>query len=190
MEAIVAVYENGAGQVQKNIPVREWTLLVACFGLVAGLALYGHKVIASMGAKMTHITPSRGFCAEISFSFVVVFGSFLGIPLSTTQCIVGAIAGLGLAEGKFRESTNWRFMFTVFFAWVMTLLVCCALSALVYSFATFSPSQIYPLSEVNCLYYYAPLRNVTAGYTNTIVVTSDTYQGIIGYPSIPSMVPL
>ena len=189
-EAIVEIYENGANTVGGKVSVSYWVLLIGAFGLVFGLAVYGHVIIAAMGGKIVHLTPSRGFCAELSFSFVVVFGSFLGIPLSTTQCITGALTGIGLAEGRYKEALNWRYLGYVFTGWVFTLFVCWALSALVFSFATFSPSQIYPLSEVNCLYYYAPLRNVTAGYTDTIVVTSNTYQGIIGYPSVPSMVPL
>jgi hypothetical protein len=61
--------------------------------------------------------------------------------------------------------------------------VCGFLTATIFSFATFAPSQIYPLSEVNCLYYYAKVNNQTKGAPDSITFNNTVYQTIYGYPS-------
>jgi len=61
-------------------------------GIVLGLLLYGYKLMISLGYKITKLSPFRGFCIELSASTVVAIASFLGIPLSTTQCQVGGMS--------------------------------------------------------------------------------------------------
>lgn len=152
-----------------------------------------------MGSKYAKITPARGFCAEISFAFVVVFGSFLGLPLSTTQCIVGAIMGIGLAEGR-KDAINWKIFLKTAAGWVATLILCAIFTALIFSYAVYSPSMYYPLSKANCLTFYGGAQpvdtkqfpfffsmplNTSMGDPSsyTINVKDGTLIGLFGYPS-------
>ena len=80
--------------------------------------------------SMTKITPSRGFCIEISAAFVVTMGSFLGLPLSTTHCQVGATVGVGLCEGK--NAVNTQMIYKIMVGWVITLAVTGVSSGLLY----------------------------------------------------------
>jgi PiT family inorganic phosphate transporter len=79
--------------------VTPFMLFVGGIGIVVGLATYGYKVMATIGNKITELTPTRGYCATIAASFVVVAASGLGLPVSTTHIAVGAVMGVGIARG-------------------------------------------------------------------------------------------
>jgi len=100
-------------------PVPPWVLLLGAAGIVIGLATYGYKVIATIGRKITELTPSRGFAAELGAAGTVVLASGTGLPVSTTQTLVGAVLGVGLARGI--GALNLRVIGTVFMSWVITL---------------------------------------------------------------------
>src|SRR5690606_1252311 len=84
-----------------------------------GLATYGYKVIATIGRKITELTPSRGFAAELGAAGTVVLASGTGLPISTTHTLVGAVLGVGLARGI--GALNLRVIATIFMSWVITL---------------------------------------------------------------------
>lgn len=69
------------------------------FGIVAGLMMWGYRVIATIGKKITELTPTRGFAAEFAAASVVLFASKLGLPISGTHTLVGAVMGVGFARG-------------------------------------------------------------------------------------------
>ncbi|WVZ74792.1 hypothetical protein U9M48_022928 [Paspalum notatum var. saurae] len=69
------------------------------FGIVAGLTMWGYRVIATIGKKITELTPTRGFAAEFAAASVVLFASKLGLPVSATHTLVGAVMGVGFARG-------------------------------------------------------------------------------------------
>lgn len=100
-------------------PVPAWVLLLGAVGIVVGLATYGYKVIATVGRKITELTPSRGFAAELAAASTVVGASAIGLPVSTTHTLVGAILGVGLARGI--SALNLRVIFKIFSSWVVTL---------------------------------------------------------------------
>jgi solute carrier family 20 (sodium-dependent phosphate transporter) len=100
-------------------------------------ASYGYKVMKSIGYKLTKLSPSRGACAELAASLTVVTASFLSIPVSSTQCIVGAVSGVGLVNGY--ANVDWLFLLKVCFGWVAMFFMAVTLSAGVFAFATFSP---------------------------------------------------
>jgi sodium-dependent phosphate transporter len=122
---IVQVFTLGVGGAAKKSEVPDWILVMGGAGLVIGLGLFGHIIIAAMGVKLVKITPTRGFCVELSTAFVIVLGSYLGLPLSSTQVATGAILGVGLAEGRVRESVNWYFLGRTFVGWVLTVRFVC-----------------------------------------------------------------
>ena len=97
LAAIIAVATTGAVASKSAVP--PWLLLVGAFGIVVGLATFGYRVMATIGRKITELTPSRGFAAEFAAASTVVVASGTGLPVSTTQTLVGAVIGVGLARG-------------------------------------------------------------------------------------------
>ena len=93
----------------------SWILLVGAMGIVFGLAIFGARVMATVGKKITELTPSRGFAAELGAATTVVLASGTGLPISTTHTLVGAILGVGMARGI--GSLNLRVIGTIFTSW-------------------------------------------------------------------------
>jgi len=97
LAAVVAVVRTGVVSQEAAVPL--WILATGGVGIVIGLATYGHRVIATIGKRITAITPSRGFSAEFGAATTVLVCSKLGLPVSTTHTLVGAVVGVGLARG-------------------------------------------------------------------------------------------
>lgn len=111
----------------KETPVPVWTLAFGAGMLVIGLATYGYKIMAVLGNRITLMSPSRGFSMELSASITVILAAQLGIPVSTTMCIVGSTIGVSLCNGDIR-ATNWRAIGWIFMGWVMTVPIAATLS--------------------------------------------------------------
>jgi PiT family inorganic phosphate transporter len=118
LAAVAGIVEN-QGQVAHDSPLPIWVLLLGAGGIVVGLITYGHKVIATVGTGITQLTPSRGFAATLAAATTVVLASGTGLPVSTTQTLVGAILGVGLARGI--AALNLNIVKTIFISWVITL---------------------------------------------------------------------
>ena len=136
LSAIISIYQSG--QVQATAPVQKWVLAFGGAAIVLGLLLYGYRVMKSVGYKLTVLSPSRGASAELASSLVVVTASFNEIPVSSTQCIVGAISGVGLVGGW--RNVQWLFLARVCVSWVVLFFVATVFSAGLFSFVAFSPS--------------------------------------------------
>ena len=117
MAAVISTAQTGLVASKSMLP--GWVLLVGGIGIVIGLATFGYKVIATVGSKITELTPSRGFAAEIAAAGTVVLASFTGIPISTTHTLVGAILGVGFARGI--GAIDLRVVSNIFMSWVITL---------------------------------------------------------------------
>jgi PiT family inorganic phosphate transporter len=117
MAAVVGVLNTGAVAAKSALPA--WVLLLGGLGIVVGLATYGYRVIATVGGKITELTPSRGFAAELGAAATVVLASATGLPVSTTHTLVGAVLGVGLARGI--AALNLRVIGTIFLSWLITL---------------------------------------------------------------------
>ena len=118
LAAIYSVIESGGAIGSKSV-LPLWILLVGGGGIVIGLITYGHKVIATIGTGITQLTPSRGFAATLAAAATVVIASGTGIPVSTTQVLVGAVLGVGLARGVAALDT--RVINRIFLSWIVTL---------------------------------------------------------------------
>ena len=116
--AVVSIVNSG-GLIEQNAALPPWVLLLGAVGIVAGLVMYGHKVIATVGVGITELTPSRGFCCNLSASTTVVLASGTGLPISTTHTLVGAVLGVGLARGI--SALNLRVIGSIFMSWIITL---------------------------------------------------------------------
>ncbi len=111
------VQSGGVFAEQSGLPF--WILILGGGGIVAGLAMWGYKVIATIGRNITELTPSRGFAAELAAATTVVVASGTGIPVSTTHTLVGAVLGVGLARGI--GALNLNVVGRIFLSWVVTL---------------------------------------------------------------------
>ncbi|MCH8099352.1 MAG: inorganic phosphate transporter [Proteobacteria bacterium] len=107
------------GDVAADSPLPIWVLVIGGGGIVIGLATYGRRVIATVGEKITQLTPSRGFAAELAAATTIVIASGTGIPISTTQVLVGAVLGVGLARGI--EAIDLRVVARIMVSWVVTI---------------------------------------------------------------------
>lgn len=117
LAAVINVAQSGVVAAQSATPV--WILLLGGVGIVVGLATYGVRVIATVGEKITHLTPSRGFAAELAAATTIVLASGTGIPISTTHTLVGAVLGVGLARGI--DAIDLRVVGRIFVSWVVTI---------------------------------------------------------------------
>ena len=118
LAAVVNVVNSG-GDIAAKSAMPSWILLLGGAGIVFGLATYGFKVMGTIGRKITELTPSRGFAAELGAAATVVFASGTGLPISTTHTLVGAVLGVGLARGI--GALNLRMIGSIFLSWVVTL---------------------------------------------------------------------
>jgi PiT family inorganic phosphate transporter len=116
--AVVGILNSG-GVIGQKMALPPWVLLLGGVGIVVGLMTYGHKVIATVGNRITELTPSRGFCCEMAAASTVVMASGTGIPISTTHTLVGAVLGVGFARGI--SALNLRIIGTIFMSWIITL---------------------------------------------------------------------
>jgi len=117
LAAVVSVVRSGAVEAKSMMP--SWILLLGGVGIMLGLATYGFKVMGTIGRKITELTPSRGFAAELGAAATVVLASATGLPISTTHTLVGAVLGVGLARGI--AALNIRVIGTIFMSWLITL---------------------------------------------------------------------
>jgi PiT family inorganic phosphate transporter len=104
-----------------NVGVPLFLLLIGGIGITVGVATWGYKVMDTIGKKITHITPSRGFAAEFGAATTVLIFSmpFLAVPISTTHTLVGAVVGVGLAGGA--GAVDFRVFGKIAASWVASL---------------------------------------------------------------------
>ncbi len=118
LSAVVSVVNN-VGQVQGNTTMVWWILPLGAFGIVLGLAILGHRVMATVGTGITSLTPSRGFVAQLATASTVVIASGTGLPISTTQTLVGSIMGVGIARGI--AALRLSVLRNIIISWIVTL---------------------------------------------------------------------
>ncbi|MEE2983451.1 MAG: inorganic phosphate transporter [Pseudomonadota bacterium] len=127
--AVVSVVQSG-GNVTQQSGLPLWIILIGAVGIVFGLAMLGHKVMATVGSGITALTPSHGFAATLAAAGTVVLASGTGLPISTTHTLVGAVLGVGLARGI--AAINLQIVRTIFVSWIVTLPAGACLAILFY----------------------------------------------------------
>ncbi|KAJ3113341.1 Na+/Pi symporter [Phlyctochytrium bullatum] len=138
---VFEIWSKGCTSSKAEIP--KWLLAYSAFAMDAGLALYGYNVMKSLGNNLTYHSPTRGFSMELGAALAVITASFLGLPVSTTQCIVGATVCVGLCNGNIK-SVNWRMFGISFFSWMLTLPVAGTLAGCLFALLTRGPSFTTP----------------------------------------------
>jgi PiT family inorganic phosphate transporter len=129
---LAAIHQAVAGASEGKAVVTTWMLGIGGIGIVVGLATHGYRVMETVGKKITELTPSRGFSAELATALTIVVASRLGIPVSTTHTLVGSVLGVGLARGI--GALDLRVVGTIFLSWLITLPSGAALAIFFYYF--------------------------------------------------------
>jgi PiT family inorganic phosphate transporter/sodium-dependent phosphate transporter len=118
------------GKLTSASPVPTWLLAFGGIGIVIGLATWGWRVIETVGKKITELTPTRGFSAEFGAATTILIASKLGLPISTTHCLVGAVLGVGLARGM--RAINLNMIRDIILSWVITIPASAAMSIIAF----------------------------------------------------------
>ncbi len=117
LSAAAMILKTGTVNAQSVVPV--WALALGGVGIVVGLATWGWRVILTIGKKITELTPTRGFAAEFGAALTVLVASRIGMPISTTHTLVGAVIGVGLARGL--EALDMSTTRDIIISWVITV---------------------------------------------------------------------
>lgn len=128
LAGIWTIYHKGLVGLKADVPI--WILFLGGTGIVLGLAVFGRRVIETVGKKITFITPSRGFAAEFSTATIVLVFSKLGMPVSTTHTLVGAVIGVGMARGI--GAIDMRVVKQILMSWVVTIPAAAVVSAVAF----------------------------------------------------------
>jgi PiT family inorganic phosphate transporter len=123
------------GKLQETVAIPFSALALGGVGIVIGLARYGRFVMKTIGEGIMHLQPSRGFAAEFGCATSVLVCSKLGLPVSTTHCIIGAVIGVGLARGG--GAINMRIVRSIFASWIWTIPFAAALTLIIFPIARF-----------------------------------------------------
>ncbi len=130
LAAVVSIAKTGEVAQTAELPI--WILFLGGGGIVLGLATMGYRVMKTIGKRITELTPSRGFCAELAAAATVVTASRLGLPVSTTHIIVGSVLGVGLARGI--AAIDLRVVLGIVTSWIVTLPIGAATAAFFFFF--------------------------------------------------------
>ena len=116
------------GEMGASAAIPPAAMVTFGIALIVGLWFIGKEVIATVGHNLTKMHPASGFSAELSAAAVVMLASLLGLPVSSTHILIGAVLGIGLVN----RQTNWGLMKPIALAWVITLPAAAILSALAF----------------------------------------------------------
>jgi phosphate/sulfate permease len=126
--AVLSVAKHKILNVQSEVP--SWLLALGGGGIIIGLASWGWRVIETIGKKITELTPTRGFSAEFGAATTILLASKLGLPISTTHALIGAVLGVGLAGGL--KALNLQTIKEIFVSWIVTIPLCALFSILAF----------------------------------------------------------
>lgn len=134
LAGIVSVAQEGKFVAEATLA--WWILPLGGIGIVIGLSTWGYKVMQTIGQKISEITPSRGFAAELAAAATIILATIREIPVSTSQILVGSVLGVGLARGV--AAIDLKVMRDIVFSWILTLPAAGLMSGLIYlGFKTF-----------------------------------------------------
>ncbi|MDZ8081551.1 MAG: anion permease [Nostoc sp. DcaGUA01] len=132
LAAIVYIHRTGSVPVD-GITIPIWILILGGAGIVGGLAVWGKKVIATIGENIISLQPSSGFCAELATATTILIASRLGLPVSTSHALVGGVVGIGVVQNI--KSIKFKTLQGIAAAWLITIPVSAVLSAAMFSIA-------------------------------------------------------
>ncbi|MBD2199212.1 MULTISPECIES: inorganic phosphate transporter [Calothrix] len=130
LAAIVYIKQTGSVPIN-GITIPIWILILGGVAIVSGLAVWGKKVIATIGENIIALQPSSGFCAELATATTILIASRLGLPVSTSHALVGGVVGIGLVQNL--KSIQFQTLKGIAAAWLITVPISAILSAAIFS---------------------------------------------------------
>ena len=124
----VLLYAHGGGHGSFHVPL--WVVLACQTAMALGTLLGGWRIVHTMGSKITRLSPMQGFCAETGGAITLFLATGLGVPVSTTHTITGAIVGVGAARRV--SAVRWNVAKDIVIAWIVTMPAAAAIAALAY----------------------------------------------------------
>jgi sodium-dependent phosphate transporter len=180
LAAIWDVYNKGV--LTKSVSPPVWVVLIGACGLVVGLATYGYNVTRAMGVSLAKLTPTRGFAAELATALVIMIAAQYGLPQSSSQCVTGAIVGVGLLEGT--EGVNWKQFGKQFLSWVGTLAVVGLGVAALFAQGVYAPGRV---ESRHVQQYKMEVGTINSGLYKDFNATLQQYQAAATAGSIPTL---
>jgi PiT family inorganic phosphate transporter len=119
-----------AGGLQKDFQVPSWVIAASAGAIGLGTMSGGWRIVRTMGTRLTRLQPRSGFCAETGAAISILFATYLGLPVSSTHAIAGAIAGVGSIQRT--RAVRWHVARGIVTAWVLTIPAAAVVSALAY----------------------------------------------------------
>jgi PiT family inorganic phosphate transporter len=130
---IIAVLLFSHGKLGGEFHVPFWVVLSCQMAMGLGTLFGGWRIVHTMGSKITKLTPMQGFCAETGGAITLFLATGLGIPVSTTHTITGAIVGVGAARRV--SAVRWNIAKNIVVAWVITMPMAGVIAAIFYVLA-------------------------------------------------------
>jgi PiT family inorganic phosphate transporter len=127
---IIAVLLYSQGYLSGEFEIPFWVVLSCQAAMALGTLLGGWRIVRTMGLRITKLTPMQGFCAETGGAATLFMATFLGVPVSTTHTITGAIVGVGAARRA--SAVRWNVAGSIVYAWVFTIPASALVAALAY----------------------------------------------------------
>ena len=130
---IIAVLLYAHGKLGGAFHVPMWVVLSCQAAMALGTLAGGWRIVHTMGSKITRLSPQQGFCAETGGAITLFFATYIGVPVSTTHTITGAIVGVGAARRV--SAVRWNLATGIVWAWVITMPISAAMGAIFYGLA-------------------------------------------------------
>jgi len=129
------ILASSKGYIPLTVSVDTYALVLCASGIAIGIISWGYRVVGTLGEEITTLTYTSAFIAQISASIPLLIFTRLGMPVSTTMSIVGAIAGVGLAKGV--KYVNIKTLLRIFSTWIIAVPVVMVMSAGIYFLISF-----------------------------------------------------
>ena len=127
---IIAGLLYAEGHLGSEFYVPLWVVLSCQMAMALGTYLGGWRIVRTMGSRITRLNPMQGFCAEMGGAVTLFLATWLGIPVSTTHTITGAIIGVGAARKV--SAVRWNIAGSIVIAWIITLPMAALIGAFFY----------------------------------------------------------
>ncbi len=115
---------------QKNFAVPYWVIFASSMAIGLGTLSGGWRIVRTMGTKLTRLKPRSGFCAETGAALSILFSTLLGLPVSSTHAIAGAIAGVGSIQRV--RAVRWHIAGDIVTAWILTIPAAAIVAAVIF----------------------------------------------------------